>query len=508
MCGAARTACTCSRVTCWAGSLVSCLKRTPSEDGQIAPGGFFPHSGSPPHVAHPQCSSSDFTVCKEPRKKDDPHHADKPTQGNNAEPCCNYANCEFIESLSLYQNTCSLSSAPHSGNDKGQSKGTREGDHLHLPLGRSESSSSPSSNVEASPDKAGTLKKATLRCSPSNTSGETYEVMSFSSAPNHLAIICDENYIAMKPLELCKCESESRCSNSSRESTDSKRTPLPLRPFMPYLLPCEEEFTEDVSSDANISWKDSHGPKCHVSKRSVNEKVPQSKHSVLSNSLGDLKRKVLTKRRSNSADGRQESEDFSETEECPTSAGMVCQARGRHVTLPKMSFHYKERAGSMLDITPPSSVPSTPNNRSMENLYRIPFHRSADCLKLKGDFSFSEEDLSKDGDAYNSHASAPAGSNIKRSSSVPCKPQVAHQVTSPSDSGVSTSLPESSETVCELAVRDGHHVPTMHSSLPRRLTDAQGPAISMDHHPCERIGVGAGQGVRCTHTHEGIYHIF
>lgn len=133
----------------------------------------------------------------------------------------------------------------------------------------------------------------------------------------------------------------------------------------------------------------------------------------------------------------------------------------------------------MVDVTPPSSVPSTPNNRSMENLYRIPFHRSADCLKLKGDFRFSEEDISMDAGNADSCDTPTNGTSIKRSSSVPCKPQQQDTISSPSDSGVSTSLPESSETVCELVTHECHL--SSHPSLPRNLDEG----ITASHRRCD-----------------------
>lgn len=443
-CSYMRAACTCNRVTFWAGNLVPCFQRSSSEDNQ---------------ATTIQCSKScaPSTICREPVKRN--MVLGVMPDGKKLEQCPDYVNCHFIESLPLYQNTCTLSSlSEQCDSDKG-SKGTLE--KKVLPP------ASPLINQKQcnSPEKSGPLKKNTQHCSPSTgTIGESYEMMSFRSSSEHTSVVCDSNYIAMRPLEPCKCDND-RGSGSCpiREGSDTKRTPLPLRPFMPYLLPCEEEFPEDVSSEAESSWKNSTKGSLAASRQSSTETPDKSSF------LADAKRKVLTKKRSSSADGRQEAEEMSEE--------AVLMGRERRPTFSKLPF--RARSQNLVDVTPPSSVPSTPNNRSMENLYRIPFHRSADCLKLKGDFRFSEEDLSMDVGNGDSCDAPSSGTSIKRSSSVPCKPQHPDAISSPSDSGVSTSLPESSETVCELAPHECHM--SLHTSLPRSLDEG----TTVGHHRCD-----------------------
>ncbi|XP_042148289.1 uncharacterized protein LOC8036032 isoform X2 [Ixodes scapularis] len=490
--------CTCRRVACWAGSLVPCLRRTANcgEDSH------------PAQVVPLNCPTAPATICKEPGKKAECGSLQTPFVSAEQltmdhkfpeDPCSNYANCQFIESLSLYQNTCGLSLAVQQPENEKTLEVVKE---QKASAGTKTCEASPlhgSKSLESTADNAGSLKRPKVKSSPSNSSGESYEVMSFRNASDYrLTVVCDGNYVAMRPIEPCKCDNENRSASVSRsENQDTKRTPLPLRPFMPYLLPCEEEFVEEASSD-EPGWKAAEGSRARFFKNgwSNGGKSSQTKPSALSNSLGDLKRKVLTKRRSNSADGRQESAELSETEDYPVaSPTRACQSKERRSALSKLPLRSRERSGNHpVDVTPPSSVPSTPNNRSMENLFRIPFHRSADCLKLKGDFHFSEEDLSANGRETSDTRDIPsAGSSIKRSSSVPCKPQPLDQISSPSDSGVSTSLPESSETVCELAAHDGILLTGIHSSLPTRLDE--GPGSTPGHRMCDNMR-------KCTHIQE------
>ncbi|CAN7994098.1 unnamed protein product, partial [Ixodes hexagonus] len=471
--------CTCRRVACWAGSLVPCLRRTATcgEDSH------------PVQVVSLNRPNTPATICREPGKKAECGSLQAPITSSeqlttnhkfSEDPSSNYANCQFIESLSLYQNTCGLSLAVEQQENEKTLEASKEGGASGGTRTCEASPSHGGKSLESNLDNLGSLKRPKVRSSPSNSSGESYELMSFrSTSDHHLTVVCDGNYMAMRPIEPCKCD-ENKSPNVSRsENQDTKRTPLPLRPFMPYLLPCEEEFAEEAPSDTEPGWRAAEGSRAQVSKKGQcnGGKSTPSKSSTLSNSLGDLKRKVLTKRRSNSADGRQESAELSETEDYPVaSPTRVCHSKERRSALCKLPLRNRERSGNHpVDVTPPSSVPSTPNNRSMENLFRIPFHRSADCLKLKGDFHFSEEDLSVDGrEASDTRDIPSAGLSIKRSSSVPCKPQSLDQVSSPSDSGVSTSLPESSETVCDLAGHDGIMLTGIHSSLPTRLDDGPG----------------------------------
>ncbi|KAH7984090.1 hypothetical protein HPB52_016919 [Rhipicephalus sanguineus] len=442
-CSYVRAACTCNRVTFWAGNLVPCFQRAPSEESQAAtlqcPKSFAPS-----------------TICREPGKRN--RMLGTMPDSKKHDHCSDYVNCHFIESLPLYQNTCALSSVSEQCDSDKDAKSATEKKTII--------SGSPSvnNNQFKSPEKSATLKKTAPRASTSsNTIGESYEMMSFRGSSEQVSVVCDSNYIAMRPIEPCKCDNERGGSNVT--SSDTKRTPLPLRPFMPYLLPCEEEFPEDVSSEAETSWKNS--TKCSLASSRQRSTETPDKPSP----LADAKRKVLTKKRSSSADGRQETEEMSEAEET------VPIGRERRPTFSKLPF--RARSQNLVDVTPPSSVPSTPNNRSMENLYRIPFHRSADCLKLKGDFRFSEEDLSMDAGNADSCDAPTNGTSIKRSSSVPCKPQQQDTISSPSDSGVSTSLPESSETVCELATHECHL--SSHPSLPRNLDEG----TTVSHRRCD-----------------------
>lgn len=442
-CSHVRAACTCNRVTFWAGNLVPCFQRTPSEENQ---------------AATLQCSMScaPSTICREPGKRN--RMLGAMPDSRKLDHFSDYVNCHFIESLPLYQNTCALSSLSEQCDSDKDAKSTSE--KKVMPPG----SPSVNQNQFKSPEKSATLKKTAPRCSPSSsTIGESYEMMSFRGSSEQVSVVCDSNYIAMRPIEPCKCDNDRGSSNAT--SSDTKRTPLPLRPFMPYLLPCEEEFPEDVSSEAETSWKNS--TKCSLTSSRQRSTETPDKPSP----LADAKRKVLTKKRSSSADGRQETEEMSEAEEA------VPMGRERRPTFNKLPF--RARSQNLVDVTPPSSVPSTPNNRSLENLYRIPFHRSADCLKLKGDFRFSEEDLLMDAGNADSCDAPTNGTSIKRSSSVPCKPQQQDTISSPSDSGVSTSLPESSETVCELATHECHM--SSHTSLPRNLDEG----TTVNHRRCD-----------------------
>ncbi|XP_064457837.1 uncharacterized protein LOC135368468 isoform X2 [Ornithodoros turicata] len=476
-----QSTCTCHQVVCWAGNLVPCWSTTPSDDCKAvcAQEGFFIHN--PQHrVPGSQTQGGSATICQEPsRKISGPLQQQLPQAHDQAKPrapACtptattpNYANIHFIESLSLYQNTGSLT-CTRSQQDPKQSNETKLAVEAKPPLPPRNSSpanskaGSTTCSVENSPDRSGSLKRSGVRGSPSSTCGESYEVMSFRRAPpENLTLVCDGNYVVMHPVEPTK-----QPDGKQTTTEHSDRLPLPLRPFMPYLLPCREEYPEELPPECDKSRKGNKACSSPFFRRRqmIAQESFQSKTTTLSSSLADLKKKVLMRRRSNSADGRQESDETFEPDDCPTYTVQSAKTTPskKHSLLSKLSLRSREKACNINDITPPSSVPSTPNSRSLENLYKIPFHRSADCLKLKGDFVFSEEDLSKDGDALDDVQQGP--SSIKRSSSVPCKAQSeVEQATSPSDSGVSTSLPHSSETVCEL-VNNGI---TLHSSLPRRI---------------------------------------
>lgn len=342
---------------------------------------------------------------------------------------------------------------------------------------------------------------------PSNTG--VYEMMSFNQT--EFSASSGGNYLLMQPgtsetreltiadvsaplpvpsqsssSESCAASTSSASlpSSSSRESEVSagSDTILPLRPFMPVLLPfhdhtCEVKGDSECDGTCKSTCGRKFGGECCRSSRS--------------NSLGDIKVSLLRKGRSSSTDGRQEGAD--ELSNCPHAASPKSTPR-KHPLLTKLTLRSKEKSFSTDEITPPSSAPSSPDSLFLESIQKYPFHRSADCLQLNEEYRLSEEDLSQDPEVIMSQSMdknglARTSLSIKRSSSVPCKAnpnnqQQSHSASS-TDSGISTHLPQALGG--QGAVFS--HFIAYHGSLPRRHS---GNAASRHPVPERKFSSGAG----------------
>lgn len=346
---------------------------------------------------------------------------------NPADP--NYANLEFLQTLPLYQNTESLLSKMDS-KTSGPEIIDKEAAKPPLPP----RGFSQNGGVIALENALQASTTATLSRTPTQTAkiASSYEVMSFkqnpepTTAPNQT----DDNYLVMQPL--CSRILEpaetgfDRGETKDDEDEDIHSIALPLRPFLPFTLNNVCEAQNILSTDKRTGSLNSVVRSPNLGRSSAAEEAYQ--RSFRSNSLEGLKRKVLMKKRSCSADSRQNNSnnanDGSEPEDNgPTECDSPKSAPKRKNSLfSKLSLRTKEKSYSTDEISPPSSVPSSPSNaKSFENLHRLPFHHSADCLKPNEEYHLSDEDIPSNVFSESLHSDFKYNLKIKRSSSVPCK---------------------------------------------------------------------------------------
>ncbi|GIY08320.1 uncharacterized protein CEXT_319231 [Caerostris extrusa] len=332
-----------------------------------------------------------------------------------------YANLHFLQTLSLYENAEILDVRPS---------------HLiptPFPDGViPEDGETPPETVPKRPKK----KIDT----PSNNG--VYEMMSFNQT--EFPSTSGGNYLLMQPgnsetRELTIAEDIPPSTSSQSSSVDStvtsasstatsssiaseietSATPqsiLPLRPFMPVLLPFHDHTCDlKESSECDETCKATcGGRKCGS----------EYCRSSRSNSLGDIKVSMFKRGRSS-------------------------------------SLQMEDKKPRLLLTV------------SSWSIQKYPFHRSADCLQLNEEYRLSEEDLSQDPEVIMSQSMDKSLSrtpvSIKRSSSVPCKTnpnnqQQQHHSASSTDSGISTHLPTTHNG--QGAVFS--HFIAYHGSLPRR----------------------------------------
>lgn len=385
-----------------------------------------------------------------------------------------YANLHFLQTLSLYENANILDVRPS-----------------HLIPNVLPDGTILEGNEKTTTDEIPKKPKKKLETPPSNG---VYEMMSFNQS--EFSSATGDNYLLMQPGtsdgrgELTVADastlpavpaqnSNSSTSTSNNASismtcdpipegdvatTSESSTVLPLRPFMPVLLPFHEhafEIKDDVECDE--SCKSMCGGK----------KCGECQRSSRSNSLGDIKINTLRKGRSSSTDGRREGSSDDGPQPGGTGSPKSTPIR-KHPILTKLTLRSKEKSFSTDEITPPSSAPSSPDSLFLESIQKYPFHRSADCLQLNEEYRLSEEDLSQDPEVIMSQSmdksSCRTPLSIKRSSSVPCKsnsgnqPQNQHHSTSSTDSGISTHIPSNQSNQGAIF----SHFIAYHGSLPRR----------------------------------------
>lgn len=388
-----------------------------------------------------------------------------------------YANLHFLQTLQLYENAEILDVRPSHMMPNPFPDGTIPEDSEKLPE---------------------TIPKRPKKRIETPSNNGVYEMMSFNQT--EFSATSGGNYLLMQPgtsdnRELTPADvttatpvtSQSSSSESSGSGASASSTPLPsstsqesevsvgsdsilpLRPFMPVLLPFHDH-TCDVKGDSECdgSCKSSCGRKCGG----------EYCRSSRSNSLGDIKVSLFRKGRSSSTDGRQEGaaqDELSSYHHAGCSTASPKSTPRKHPLLTKLTLRSKEKSFSTDEITPPSSAPSSPDSLFLESIQKYPFHRSADCLQLNEEYRLSEEDLSQDPEVIMSQSMDKSSItrtpvSIKRSSSVPCKAnpnnqqQAQHHSASSTDSGISTHLPA---TLGGQGAVFSHFI-AYHGSLPRR----------------------------------------
>ncbi|KAG8191299.1 hypothetical protein JTE90_006051 [Oedothorax gibbosus] len=348
----------------------------------------------------------------------------------------NYANIEFAETLPLYENSNLVLSRLEPEDKMAippcQSKPPLP-PRAQLNVSKVMSSDSkenggdkcqckqqPPSSVNRSP------KKSALR----QLNGSAYEMMNYEKISRQ----SEEDYLLMQPL--CMQEdntSPSKKINTNRSDCPSQIQPhseqncdlkeditnaqsvLPLRPFMPYSYPISENINSSLPegiSGSSMSRKN----------QLINEDLQI--RAMRSNSLSELKKKVLMRKRSSSVDGKNNgylSKD-SGTESVPASpvsSPRPSNIQRKNSLFSKLNLRSKEKSSSTNEI----ALPPLPSSRSPVSNFSKSLHRSADCLKLASEeFGNSDDDLNSDSSDFvlqkdSCHLSSP----MKRSRSVPCK---------------------------------------------------------------------------------------
>lgn len=410
-----------------------------------------------------------------------------------------YANLHFLQTLSLYENANILDVRPS-----------------HLIPNVLPDGTIPEGNEKSSVEEAPKKPKKKIDTPPSNG---VYEMMSFNQTEfpstvgdNYLLMqpgtsdsrgeltVADATILPTAPLQSTSTTVSVPTGASTSASTcdpipecdvatnSDPSTILPLRPFMPVLLPFHEHTCEmKDNGECDESCKSA------CSSKKCGECQNRSSRS---SSLGDIKVSTLRRGRSSSTDGRQEgtTEEGGQSS-CGTASPKSTPIR-KHPILTKLTLKSKEKSFSTDEITPPSSAPSSPDSLFLESIQKYPFHRSADCLQLNEEYRLSEEDLSQDPEVIMSQSMDKSSTrtplSIKRSSSVPCKsnstsqPPGQHHSPSSTDSGISAHTPASHSNQGAIF----SHFIAYHGSLPRRHS---GNAASRHPVPDKKISSGSNK---------------
>ena len=333
----------------------------------------------------------------------------------------NYANMEFAETLPLYENSNLVLSRLESDGTKIEPIVT---DKPPLPP-RSYPNSVLSKDGIEKDDKCKCVRRSPkkVQTSEKQTNGSAYEMMCYEKNPQQNG---DDDYLLMQPL----CTKNDLTSPSGRVQTDSlplslekldnlkeaekenEPEELPLRPFMPYSYPSSEKNggnAQEENATETLSRKN----------QLINE---EHMRAMRSNSLNELKKKVLMRKRSSSVDGKNNSNDSAvEVESLPASP--VCSPRPsvqrKNSLFSKLSLRSKEKSMSTNEIAP-QVILHHEGSLALHNAHKNGLHRSADCLKLNEEYGNSDDELNSDNSDFGvqKDSSTPV---MKRSSSVPCR---------------------------------------------------------------------------------------
>lgn len=345
----------------------------------------------------------------------------------------NYANMEFAETLPLYENSNLVLSRLESDGTKIEPFVTEK---PPLPP-RSYPNTVPSKDSADKEDKCKYVKRSPKKVPPlgKQSNGSAYEMMCYEKNPQRNG---DDDYLLMQPL----CAKNDLTSPSGRVQTNSlqfneekqdnlnKETQkenepeeLPLRPFMPYSYPNPEKNggnAQEENATESVPRKN----------QLINE---EQLRAMRSNSLNELKKKVLMRKRSSSVDGKNNSNDSAvEVESLPASP--VCSPRPsvqrKHSLFSKLNLRSKEKSMSTNEIAP-QVILHHEGSLALHNAHKNGLHRSADCLKLNEEYGNSDDELNSDNSDFGVQKDS-SGPVMKRSSSVPCRAGVPSAViTSP-----------------------------------------------------------------------------
>nr|XP_042898116.1 uncharacterized protein LOC107445240 [Parasteatoda tepidariorum] len=399
-----------------------------------------------------------------------------------------YANLHFLQTLSLYENADVLDVRPNQVLNNifpdGAIPEDSEGSVSTVPKRPKKKIETPSSN--------GVYEMMSFNQTefPTSTSGDNYLLMQPGTLEGKGDLATTDTITSSQSSSSSSTLASTSCASGSEgapegEASLASESMLPLRPFMPVLLPFHDhtcDMKEHTECDDSCK-SGTDGRKC------------EGDHPR-SNSLGDIKVSILRQVRSSSTDGRQEgacSDDLGSCHHAVCGTASPKSTPRKHPILSKLTLRSKEKSFSTDEITPPSSAPSSPDSLFLESIQKYPFHRSADCLQLNEEYRLSEEDLSQDPEVImsqsmdKSYSTRGGTSSIKRSSSVPCKSNPNNQQTSASsaDSGISTHLPT---TIGGQGAVFSHFI-AYHGSLPRRHS---GNAASRHPVPEKKISTNMG----------------
>ncbi|KAF8765145.1 Protein Dok-7 like protein [Argiope bruennichi] len=355
---------------------------------------------------------------------------DKSLKASDDSLSLNYANIEFAETLPLYENSNLVLSRLETDDKK-------EAVVPNKPPLPPRCHMNASKKFSDSMDKDEKCKCKQVSSNPNRSpkkiidkqiNGSAYEMMCYEKAPTHSQ--SDEDYLMMQPL----CIKEDKASPSKQilekpDSTTSNTTVsvqndepeteirenLPLRPFMPYSYPIAENTNsgvpEGISGDT-MSRK--------------NQLISEDLHirAMRSNSLSELKKKVLMRKRSSSVDGKNngyQSKD-SGVESVPASpvSSPKPSVSRKNSLFSKLNLRSKEKSMSTNEIDLPLPLPNG-QPCVLNSIHKNGHHRSADCLKPNEDFTNSDEDLNSDSSDFVLQKESYLVSSMKRSSSVPCR---------------------------------------------------------------------------------------
>lgn len=352
----------------------------------------------------------------------------------------NYANIEFAETLPLYENSNLVLSRMEADGTKIEKLVT---DKPPLPP-RSYPNSPSSKDSLNKEDKCKCIRKSPKK-SPvhsNQSNGSAYEMMCYEKNPQENG---DEDYLLMQPLcvksdqpspskfvkndanQLHPEMMEKQGNNHNKEiENETEPEELPLRPFMPYSYPNSEK------NGAGAQEGNAADTLCRKNQL-INEELQV--REIRSNSLSELKKKVLMRKRSSSVDGKNNtcnSDSVGHVESLPASP--VCSPRPsvqrKHSLFSKLNLRSKEKSMSTNEIAPPPVLPSDVH-LALHNGHKKGLHRSADCLKLSEEYGNSDDELNSDNSDLGVQKDS-SGPLMKRSSSVPCRAGVPNSViTSP-----------------------------------------------------------------------------